>query len=267
MKKILFPTDFSESAANAFQYALEVARLINGKIDLLCVYHLPVADASSVPPEYIDRMLKERKKEVMEELQQFIGDAPRELIGSRRADYGIFVSTEITEAAGDDGYDLIIMGTKGHHNAMEKLMGSVTTQTLMHAPCPVIAVPEQARFEKIDHIAYATDFYPEDEPAVSQLMELAGIMGARVHFVHIDTSGKAEKNTIELSTRYGDFADFNVLSNSSIMEGIDQFAQDKGVDLLALFIPRRRLLERLFHSSFTKKMALHTKLPLLVFRA
>ncbi|MBC7749277.1 MAG: universal stress protein, partial [Methylotenera sp.] len=32
MKKILFPTDFSEVAANAFIHALEFAKIVHGEI-------------------------------------------------------------------------------------------------------------------------------------------------------------------------------------------------------------------------------------------
>ena len=54
MKKILFPTDFSPTAVNAFEYALALAKDLDATIDLMTVYHLPVADASSVPPQYVD---------------------------------------------------------------------------------------------------------------------------------------------------------------------------------------------------------------------
>lgn len=268
MKKILFPTDFSETAANAFEYALQLADRLEGRLDLMTVYHLPINDAGRVPPDSIERMLQEKKAQAMAKIKGFAEGAPAERIGKVRADYGLFIAQEITDAARREGYDLIIMGTKGQHNPLEKVLGSVTTQTLMNAPCPVFAIPQDAAFTEIEHIAYATDFRPTDEHAVNTLMELAGELAAQVHFIHIDTKAKigGMEEEIELEEYPFNFTDFTILNKASITDGLDNYMREKHIDLLALFIPRRRLWERLFHTSFTKKMTFHTKLPLLVFR-
>jgi len=49
MKKILFPTDFSEASINAFIYALKLADSIKGEIITLHVYDLPQVGYSNVP--------------------------------------------------------------------------------------------------------------------------------------------------------------------------------------------------------------------------
>ena len=59
MKKILFPTDFSPAAANAFLYAHTLAEALGARIDLINIFHLPIGDASNIPPEYIQKMLDE----------------------------------------------------------------------------------------------------------------------------------------------------------------------------------------------------------------
>lgn len=268
MKKILFPTDFSETAAYAFQYALQLAELLEARIDLMTVYHLPINDAGRVPPDSIERMLQEKKASALAKIKEFSAGAPADRIGRVRADYGLFIAQEITDAARRESYDLIVMGTKGQHNPLEKILGSVTTQTVMNASCPVFAIPQGASFNGIDHIAYATDFRPTDEHAVERLMELAGELGANVHFVHIDTKAKigVMEDAIELENYPFNFTEFTIINKASVTEGLDQYVREKHIDLLALFIPRRRLWERLFHTSFTKKMTFHTKLPLLVFR-
>ena len=267
MKRILLPTDFSKASENAFLYALQLAEKIQARIDIMTVYHLPINDAGRVPPESIERMLQEKKAQVMENIRNFTQGVPPERLGKVRSDYGLFVAQEITDAARREKYDLIIMGTKGQHNQLEKIMGSVTTQTLMNASCPVMAIPEGADYADIEHIAYATDFRPTDEQAVEQLMEIARLLGASVHFIHIDRKAKIGEmeDSIELEEYPFRFTEFTIINKASIVEGIDDYIRKKGIDMLAIFIPRRRLWERLFHSSFTKKMAFHTKIPLLVF--
>jgi len=264
-KTILFPTDFSPTAKNAFAYAVELAKLMDASIDLISVYHLPVADASSVEPNQIDRMLHEKKQQISTHMAEFIKGPNKEFVGKTRIDYGVFISAEITEAAMDGNYDLIIMGMKGVHNRMEKLMGSTTSHTMMHAPCPVLAIPEQADFQGIEHIAYATDFYPDDTKAIHNLMELAESLKTRVHFVHVTQDEVEATPQVQLASGSTTFAGYNVVTDDSIENGLNEFIQEKDIDVLALFIPRRRLWERLFHSSFSKRMAMNTRIPLLTF--
>lgn len=45
MKKILFPTDFSEAATNAFIHALEFAKIVNAELILLHTFEIPVYDS------------------------------------------------------------------------------------------------------------------------------------------------------------------------------------------------------------------------------
>ena len=267
MKKILFPTDFSGSASNALEYAIQLAEVLDAEVDLMHVYHIPSGMASRVYPDEIDELLAAQKEEAILALESFMEPFSDQFIGKVRVDYGIFVYQEIIDAAAQLPYDLIVMGTKGKHKAMEKFMGSVTTLTMMHAPCPVLAIPEGATFKDIQSIVYATDFHPTDSHAVSSLMAFAGKLAADVHFVHVDTKVRPDSidNYIIIEDHPFKFTDFFVIGGPSVLEGLDQFVQQKEVDMMALFIPRRRLWERLFHTSFSKKMAFHTKLPLMVF--
>jgi len=268
MKKILFPTDFSPTARNAFDYAVQLADDLGGVIDLMSIYHLPISDAGSVPPDYIDQMLQDKRNQVQEQLREFTKGASRKLIGKCRADYGLFIAQEITDAARYSEYDLIIMGTKGEHNRMEKMLGSVTTNVMMQAPCPVLAVPEEAIYKGIHELAYATDFQPSDQLAIDELTLFADRMKANIHFVHVETKVPVSNNVEDYfpgGVVPDGFTDFTIVNNNSITEGLDNYVKANEIDVLALFIPKRRLWERLFHSSVSKKVALHTKVPILVF--
>ena len=267
MNKILFPTDFSETADNAFEYALALAKDLAARVDLLNIYHLPFAAASDVPVEMIQKMLDEKKENVQEKLEGLVERYPSEHFGQTKAVNGVFISQEITDIAKNQLYELIVMGTKGEHNRIEKILGSITTHTMMQAPCPVLAVPEGVPYRKIRKIAYATDFHLSDEHAVEQLMSFAGTLKAEVHFVHVTTDPEegSMEDLVVVENHPFEFTYFTVVNNHSVMGGLDRYIQEKNVDMLALFIPRRRLWERLFHTSFTKRMTFHTKTPLLVF--
>lgn len=52
MKKILFPSDFSPVATNAFVHALEFANTVKAEIVLLHTFDAPSFDSSFFPPNY-----------------------------------------------------------------------------------------------------------------------------------------------------------------------------------------------------------------------
>ncbi len=267
--KILFPTDFSPAAENALRYTVKFAEEATAKLDLMNVYHLPFTEASSVPYDQINEMLDKKRDGVQTKLDQLVEKLGiGEIVDNTIPIYGIFLEHEIVDLAEEGNYDLVMMGTKGEHARFEKLLGSVTTRTMMNATCPILAVPEDAVYRDVKQIAYATDFAPTDKHAVDQLTQFAKTLEANLHFVHIEKrkdvlGGDSEINIDQYPQP---FTDFTLLKSESVMTGLDQFIQEKQIDILSLFIPRRRLWERLFHSSFTQKMTFHTKIPLLVFR-
>lgn len=268
MKKILFPTDFSPAASNAFRYAHSLAEYLEARIDVINIFHLPLGDASNIPPEYIQKMLDEAEAETLERIREFAKPClGKPSCGELKPVYGLFTAVEIVDVARQGEYDLIVMGTKGERGALEKFLGSVTTDVMMKAACPVLAIPSETSFHPVKHIAYATAFEPSDEHAVGQLMELAGGLAAQVHFVNVNTlTGNRYIQDVEMAKDYPfNFSDFSVVHNPSVQDGIEEYLRERKMDWLALFIPQRRLWERLFHSSFTKKMTFHTNLPLLVF--
>ncbi|MEY3053353.1 MAG: hypothetical protein RLY31_3138 [Bacteroidota bacterium] len=268
MNRILFPTDFSSASENALRTAAWLAQDLSARIDILHVYHLPFMDASNVPADYLDDMLSEKERLVYQRLEELAAGVEREVLGSLKAVYGLFIPEEIQDQVKKEGYDLIVMGTRGeNHRALEKTIGSITTHTMMAASCPVLAVPEEFECTPLRRFAFATDFEPGDEPAVRQLQAIAAKLQADVHFVHVETKpsiGPA-KSVIRLEHYPFRDADFSIINDVDILKGLDTFIRNRKIDVLSLYIPHRRLWERLFHNSFSKKMTFHTRIPLLVF--
>lgn len=266
MKKILFPTDFSKSAKNAFEFADNLAKQLNATIDLVHVFDIPSrchSAADALNPDYYTKLIAEHKKAAEVRLREFAN-----VNGKIIATFDLFAPEEITYIAAEGKYDLIVMGTKGVKNAAERVLGSITSRTMMYAPCPVLAIPEGLTYQGFQHIAYASDFNPKDTAAVSQLIEFSKMVGADLSYVHVDTSssiGTFQDNILKNVPQ--EFTGFTTIQNASVQKGLDEYIEKTKVDLLALFMPKRGLWQGLFHRSFSKKYVLYTKIPLLVFRS
>ncbi|MFT4759597.1 MAG: nucleotide-binding universal stress UspA family protein [Paraglaciecola sp.] len=267
MKKILFPTDFSEAAKNGFRYAVALAQDMEAELDIMNVFSIHFTAPDEMPPDYIEQLIEEQKQHAIVKMDAFVRSVSPDFKGRKTTIYGVFIPEEINAKVKADSYDLVIMGIKGERSLIEKLVGSITTRTLMNAPCSVLAVPKEAKYEGIKHIAYASDFIPTDSIALEQLTGFSDKVDADLSFVHVDTTPNFGeiKDMISLKAYPFEFSEFYLINNSSILEGIDDFITSKDINLLALFMPKRRLWERLFHQSFSKKYTFHTKVPLLIF--
>ena len=267
MKKILFPTDFSKTSNNAFAYTCLLAEELDAQIDLIHIYNIPFSEAVGKKYDAMKEIWDKKSTDLELKMKEMVETYPSFRVRHQKLIYGVFVSVEIADFAKNENYDLIVMGMKGEHNRGEKFVGTVTTDLMMKAPCPILAVPENALFEGIENMAFATDLSPSDELPIEQALDFAENVDAELHFVYIDnlvrrpskvlSSGAVDKNSGLLYTK---------VLNPSIIDGLDVFLKENPTDLLCLYIPHRRLWERLFHFRTSKAMAFHTDIPLLVFK-
>jgi nucleotide-binding universal stress UspA family protein len=56
---------------------------------------------------------------------------------------------------------------------------------------------------------------------------------------------------------------FHYSENEDILEGINKFVLEKKIDMVVMIPHKHSPLHNLFHESETKKMAFHTRIPLL----
>lgn len=264
--KILFPTDFSPAAQNAYRYAIGLADDLGAQIEFMHIY------SSSLKPrelykstDEVRKIKVQRQAEMQQKMDDFVNQYEFSNIGDRLVYPGVFTDQEIVERT-RKGVDLVIMGTKGERNPVNKLMGSVTTRLMMNAACPVLAVPQNATYNGIQQITYATTFDASDQHFFEQLKTFSELTQASINFLHITDDPKLEiEEEIKFPNIPEQFSKFYIVNNPSPMDGMDEFIRNHPTDLLAMYIPKRGLWEQLFHTSFSKKMTFHTDVPLFVY--
>ncbi|OAT85504.1 universal stress protein [Desulfotomaculum copahuensis] len=141
-KKILVPVDGSSRADTAARHAAELASKMDAALVLFHVVPImpvytgrygQVSDAYSL----INDQLEESGKEILERTEK--GIAPYQIKVETKMVRGI-PAQEICQEAGDGGYDLLVMGSRGLSDIKGYLMGSVSNRVSRHAPCPVLIV-------------------------------------------------------------------------------------------------------------------------------
>jgi nucleotide-binding universal stress UspA family protein len=135
--RILVPTDFSEHATCALDYAVVLAHKLEATIHLLNAMSLQFAEYPiAVTTDMIDGVMQSNQKELAKLIAARADQAsfgpPMLEVGDARL--------VIEEAATKLGADLIVMGTHGRQGLRRALLGSVAESLVRTAPCPVLLV-------------------------------------------------------------------------------------------------------------------------------
>ncbi len=143
IKRILFPTDFSEGALNALPYAIDLAKSYGAKLHLLhVVYDIATASGLHVPHVSVDEMYKELDASAQKELEKFGATAKKDI---KDVEYTVIRGIpyeEILKFAKEKNIDLIIIGTHGRKGFDRVLFGSTAERVVRNASCPVLTVRE-----------------------------------------------------------------------------------------------------------------------------
>jgi nucleotide-binding universal stress UspA family protein len=269
VRKILVPTDFSASAANAFVFAQKLAKKFGASLKVINVYR---ADFGMPVPETMAyQMLEARKVEALKKMETFLKKADISLKIESLVEMG-FPSDMIVDytKTKEEKIDLVVMGTKGEHNLAERILGSVSTAVIRDAECPVIAVPENCTEFEIKLIAYASDLKSDMADSIGEAAKIAKFFKAVLRCVYIDTNGDsngAKKQRFkDLISELGIDTHLTDLKSDTLEHGLDTYIHEEGIDMLLMYRPHRTFFDKIFHNSATKKVALHSTVPLLVFK-
>ncbi|PRZ20715.1 universal stress protein [Flavobacterium granuli] len=272
MKRILFPTDFSEVATNAFVHALEFAKIVQGEIILLHTFDLPIFDNQFFPENYmviyesVELSQFDMFKDEIPKLRAIAEERNLDKIKmSHRLMDGDLVFN-INKAIKDDKIDYVVMGTAGASGWSEFFSGTNTGAVLMDVKVPLLCVPLDAQFKKIHTIGFTTRFRPKDKKALKKVLEIAKMAHADLKCLYVKTEkSDVDKETIKKWEE--EFADepieFFVIASDEVKETILDFILYKEIDMLTMLTYKRSFFEGLFHPSLTKKFANSFDVPIL----
>jgi nucleotide-binding universal stress UspA family protein len=140
VQHVLVPLDFSATADRALDYAIALAQQLHARLTLLHVFDLTpltMGDAATGIPV---TAVNELEIEVQHLLQASLEQVQRTgLQGESLLVQGTPTQT-IVDVAGEQGVDLIVMGTHGRTGLAHVFLGSVAEHVIRQAPCPVLVM-------------------------------------------------------------------------------------------------------------------------------
>lgn len=273
IKKLLYPTDFSPRSMHGYKYCLRLAHQLGASVHVLHVYRIdlgvPITDAIAY------KMVNERKKNSQLELMSFAHlkkskqESLTDGLDIRAHTMAGMPEDEIVAFAKKHQIDLIVMPTKGEHDLLETLFGSVTTAVGTTAECPMLILPEKAIYRPITDVVYATDLSAENKRKAQTPVQLAQLFGAKLHFLHVYQDRKATPEDVAAllaGVPEGLGVEYHDLKGDSVQEAVHEYIKMHNIDLLVAYSPPKNFFERLFRLSTTRHLLDQVTCPLMILR-
>jgi nucleotide-binding universal stress UspA family protein len=275
--KILVPTDFSENADRAIDYAVKMAGRNGAEIILLHAYKQvkTVLNTGWAFYEEYNSIVAQNIHEELNLLRDKIaGIYPGTNISAEFMDDDI--RSAIEKAGRDRDIDLIVMGTQGASCIKKVLMGSVTASLISYTTVPVLAIPRLYQWKEPKIILLASNQFETDPGILTPVLKVARLFNAKLHmlvFTDTDSANEAEilqqkenleksKTALEKTSKDIQFTSAN-LKGSEFEETLQQYIDINHIDMLAMITHKKGFWEAVFNNRLTRKMAFRSSIPLL----
>jgi nucleotide-binding universal stress UspA family protein len=190
IKKILYPTDFSEPSDQAFAAAVFLAERYGAELHMLHVLALHAADPSD--PEHtlpgLDDVY-EQLSSAADVRMRTAGETHASAIELHQSQTrGLSAAAGILDYAETQEIDLIVMGTHGRRGLRRFIMGSVAEEVVRLARCPVLTMrgdEDTKAPERFERILVPLDFSQHSRVALDNAKRLAADYGAQITLLHV----------------------------------------------------------------------------------
>ena len=135
---ILVPTDFSDYANHALDYAIELANRLQARLTLLHVVQLAPLAMDDYDSSGFASYLEEMEAAAQQRMQACLRRARQQGLQGEALIVHEVPFQAIINTAQDQDADLIVMGTHGRTGLTHVLMGSVAEKVVRLAPCSVL---------------------------------------------------------------------------------------------------------------------------------
>jgi nucleotide-binding universal stress UspA family protein len=274
MKKILIPTDFSNCAKAAEEYAFNLAKKIQAELVFLHIIITPV-DWAKLTKEQED-FFPETKVAIAkakEKLKVLINRAQSEGISARKLLVFNDGNEKIHKYVESEHIDFVVMGSHGMYGFKEHMLGSNTYSMIRRSTVPVFVIKENNDKTAINKLVFATNFREETGETFRSAEAMAESLGAKLSILFVNTPTYfMETNDIinigkSFLKEFSNYAyDINIIDAFKEERGIIQYSEKSKADGIAVITFGKSDLMQYFSPSITENLIAMTDLPVISIR-
>ena len=259
---ILVPTDFSETANNALDYAVELAKAYDSEITLLNVISGGMKSLffSDEQKDLLKHGIEQRLESIKQVVLEEWANGKINVVIEEGKPYKV-----INQIASDEKCDNVVMGVHGA-NGVDQLMGSTTSRVISSSPKPVIAVKESRSNPKFDKIVLPLDLSKSSKQKLAYGVQLAKQYDSTLHVIMEIEEDEFLKKRLELNLNQAIhfLNENNVRFTTKILDDnqypehfgkdIIQYAEEVDADLIILMTQSEVGIKEFFVGSHARQI-------------
>ncbi|MCF7561323.1 universal stress protein [Sabulilitoribacter multivorans] len=276
MKKIIVPVDFSEHSEYALKTAAKLAKKYDAEVlalHMLEMSELVLTASEGLQYEKASFFIKLSEKK----FETFLNKPYLKDIKITPIIKHFKVFSEVDEVAKKHDANLIIMGSHGTSGIKELLIGSNTERVVRSSEIPVLVVKNKNIDVNFETVVFACDFLEESIKPYINAVKMFDSLNAKIHFVYVNLPNERFQSSLEIERKVVNFftkaegnldkmSDVHYVSDYTVEEGILNFSNKMGADLIAMPTHGKKGLAHFFHGSVGEDVANHATLPVMTFK-
>lgn len=276
MKKILLPTDFSDNAWNAIFTAVKLYASVKCKFLILHAYEPKAMNMLGqksqqrlgVIYDSLEKYSTQELDKILDYLNKNHNNTNHSFETISKSDT---LEKSIKELTSAGEVDLIVMGTQGATGAKEIFLGSNTVKVLKQLKNnSVLVVPKDHNFQKLKTVVFPTDYtriYKKSE--LLPMTEMAKLWKATIKVIHVGVEfilsdiQKTNMKILEERLAGSEYSLHEIAFEANVEHSVEQYVAEIRADLLTMLRHQHSFWERIIGEPVIKKMAFHSKVPVL----
>ncbi|WP_338407756.1 universal stress protein [uncultured Flavobacterium sp.] len=172
----------------------------------------------------------------------------------------------IKKSIKEDKIDFVVMGTSGATGWEAFFLGTNTGAVLTAVEVPVLRVPLESKYKKMETIGFTTRYRAKDKKALKNVLKIAKKADAKVRCLYVKTTNSDVSETI-IKDWEKEFEEehvvFSVIPSDDVKGTIIDFILFKDIDVLAMNTYKRNFFVELFNPSLVQKFSNRLDIPVL----
>lgn len=277
IKKILVPTDFSETAGNALRQAVQIAKMNKAEITLLhIVTPFDITYQRQKPSDKYDHKFLYNK--VVKTAETKLEQMAKEIKEKKSIKVECIVRVElviediICNIAEKEKVDLIVMGTHGTAGAREFFAGKNTYLVVHQAECPVLTIPKKTSKQGFKNIILPIRLESSSRQKVDYAVQIARLFDSTIFITgYTDDTNKSKQNKVKqyvaqvenyLSALNIKHKSTSIFSENFTKETLD-YAKKHKADLIVVMKKHDFSLNQLVKGTYSEQFVNHSEIPIL----
>lgn len=271
MARVIVVTNFSASSRNALDYTCRFLNNPKSEVLILNIFSFPGSfSGDAMALAAMSETIANDEKQLQSELAWAKSAFPEMKI-SAEMETGVFMDVLRRESADPEAV-LFVMGADGQYDDLLSWDSNII-DAFADLDKPVLVVPDTMRFQMVQHIAFACNYYRENlQHTLGMVRKLIQFTKAELYVIHV-VSPKEQVTETALENRRLLQETLQDLSPvyfeptfDDVIGAIDRFTEEEKIDLLIVIPSRHGIWYNIFNQNLTREFVHLNHVPLLSLR-